>query len=271
MINRYKILFNNLILRKEGCFVPFIVLGDPSIKISLKIVELIVNSGADAIEIGIPFSDPMADGPIIQNANLRAFKSGITVAKCFGLISIIRKKYLNLPIGLLIYSNIIFSFGIEKFYRMCANVQLDSVLIADLPIEESNYFVKSAMEQNISPVFICPPNANDNLVKNIHLNSNSYIYLLSRSGVTGHTNKKYESIQHLIKKFNKYKSVPLLQGFGISKPLEIQKIVTSGVSGVICGSVIIQKIEKYYENNYLMMNKIKETVLILKKSTLKLK
>jgi len=270
MFNRYKILFNNLSLKKEGCFVPFVVLGDPCIKISLKIIELIIHSGADAIEVGIPFSDPMADGPIIQNANLRAFKSGITVAKCFKLISIIRNKYQKIPIGLLTYSNIIYNYGIKQFYSMCSDVQLDSVLVADLPIEESKNFVKLAKEKNISPIFICPPNANTNLVKEISANSDSYIYLLSRSGVTGHKNKKYKPLGHLIKEFNDLKSVPLLQGFGISESSEIQKIIRSGIAGVICGSVIIQKIEKYYNDNYLMMNKIKKIVSSLKKSTLKL-
>ncbi|QTM69454.1 tryptophan synthase subunit alpha [Buchnera aphidicola (Hormaphis cornu)] len=267
-MNRYHKLFSHLAINKEGCFVPFVVLGDPSIQLSLNIIDVIINSGADAIELGIPFSDPMADGPIIQNANLRAFQSGITTIKCFQMLAAVRKKHPIIPIGLLVYANIIFSFGISKFYSICHECQIDSVLIADVPIEESISFIKSAKKYKISPIFICPPNANKALLKKIHFYSDSFIYLLSRSGVTGYKNKKHEKIKHLIHQLHEFQSVPLLQGFGISEPSEIKKIILSGVNGVICGSAIIQKIEKYNQDHSIMMRKLQSFVSILKQSTL---
>src|SRR3989344_8070625 len=115
-------------------FVPFTVLGDPAEEMSHQVIEQLIRSGADALELGIPFSDPTADGPVIQAADKRAIGSGITVERCFALIKKIRKSH-DLPIGILVYFNIVFSFGVKEFFEACKNVRLDSVLIADLPLE----------------------------------------------------------------------------------------------------------------------------------------
>ncbi|PPI88167.1 tryptophan synthase subunit alpha [Candidatus Pantoea edessiphila] len=256
-MKRYKKLFSKLKNKKEGAFFPFIVLGDPSPTLSLKIIDALVEGGADGLELGIPFSDPIADGPIIQNANLRAFNSGINVSKCFEIISNIRHKYHELPIGLLIYANLIFSNGIENFYIHCSKLDIDSVLIADVPIEESKPFSQIALKYNINPIFICPPNPGDKLLRDISSNSYGYVYLLSRTGVTGIEKPANLTSRLLINKFRLYNSPPLMQGFGISNVNQVSKIISSGVDGIIIGSAIVKIIENYFRQTDLMLNKLK--------------
>lgn len=266
-MNRYQILFDKLNLKKEGCFIPFVTLGDPSLEISLKIINILIKNGADALELGIPFSDPVADGIVIQKANARALSSGITLKKCFTTLSILRKNNPILPIGLLTYANIIFNKGIENFYIWCKQVGIDSILIADLPIQESKDFYKPAILYNINPVFICPPDADENLIRDIAVYSKGYTYLLSRSGVTGINQYKEKSLKTLIKTLKKYHSPPIIQGFGISNIAQIKKSILSGTSGVICGSIIIKVIEKYSNNLEQMYLNLIELTKNLKNAT----
>ncbi|OIV47008.1 tryptophan synthase subunit alpha, partial [Sodalis sp. TME1] len=121
-MERYQQLFSRLAARNEGAFVPFVTLGDPNPALSLQIIDTLIDAGADALELGIPFSDPLADGPTIQNANLRAFAPGATPAHCFEILASIRSKYPTLPIGLLMYANLVYNDGIDAFYARCADV-----------------------------------------------------------------------------------------------------------------------------------------------------
>ena len=253
-MERYTKLFNELIIRKEGAFVPFVILGDPNPIISLQIIDTLINAGADALELGIPFSDPLADGPTIQKANLRAFNSGVTINYCFEMLATIRKKYTWIPIGLLTYANLVFNHGLDIFYSLCAKVGIDSVLIADVPLLESFLFRNYALQHKISPIFICPPNADNKLLKNISLYSRAYIYLISRSGVTGS---------------EKRANIPLikLQGFGISEPIQVRTSLQSGITGVIVGSAIINILEKNLENIPFMLKTLFKYVFEMKAAT----
>ncbi|XRX42404.1 MAG: tryptophan synthase subunit alpha [Buchnera aphidicola (Eriosoma harunire)] len=267
MTTRYKSLFHNVFLKKEICFIPFLILGDPTIEISLKIIDSLINNGVDAIELGFPFSDPMADGPIIQRANLRAFKAKVTVKKCLDMVHIIRKKHKNIPIGLLLYSNLIVQKGIYHFYSQCNKIGIDSILIADVPVEEYNIFYKAATLYNIDPIFICPPNAEEKLIQKIIKYSKGYIYMLSRPGVTGFHKNYNDNISFLIKKLKKITSIPLVQGFGIHNTEQIKNIIQFGLNGVICGSVLINIIEKYSHNIKKMLNMLVSLSIQLKNST----
>ncbi|MDN6832504.1 MAG: tryptophan synthase subunit alpha, partial [Enterobacterales bacterium] len=153
-MERYQQLFAELKTRNEGAFVPFVTLGDPTPALSLEIVNTLIDAGADALELGIPFSDPLADGPTIQDATLRAFAAGVTPTLCFELLAEIRKKHPQIPIGLLMYANLVFHNGIDEFYQRCAEVGVDSVLVADVPIEESMPFRQAALRHGIAPIFI---------------------------------------------------------------------------------------------------------------------
>ncbi|MDW2266090.1 tryptophan synthase subunit alpha, partial [Vibrio sp. 1557] len=143
-MSRYENMFARLNETNQGAFVPFVTVCDPNAEQSYKIMEALVESGADALELGIPFSDPLADGPTIQGANIRALDSGATPDICFEQIGKIRAKYPDLPIGLLMYANLVYSRGIESFYERCAKAGIDSVLIADVPTNESAEFVTAA-------------------------------------------------------------------------------------------------------------------------------
>jgi len=268
MKNRYQELNKTLILYKRACFIPFVILGDPSVEISIKIIHTLIQNGADGLELGIPFSDPLADGPIIQKANLRAFKANITIIKCFEILLKLRKLYNKIPIGILTYANLIFQFGIKKFYLKCSQIDIDSVLIADLPIEESLVFRTHALKNNIHPIFICPPNSNNTFLKKISVYSTGYIYLLSRPGVTGINKNLNLPSQNLLKKLKKLTQVPIIQGFGISNSHQIKDIILSGVSGVICGSIIIKIIEDNLNNYKNMIEQIKSLSLTFKRSTI---
>jgi tryptophan synthase alpha chain len=266
-MERYEQLFKQLHERKEGAFVPFVTLGDPSPEQSLKIIDTLIEAGADALELGIPFSDPLADGPTIQNAALRAFASGVTPTQCFEMLAAIRQKHPTIPIGLLMYANLVFSRGIDEFYAQCAKAGVDSVLIADVPIEESAPFRQAALRHNVAPIFICPPNADDELLRQIASFGRGYTYLLSRAGVTGAENRAALPLHHLIEKLTEYHAAPPLQGFGISAPDQVTAAIGAGAAGAISGSAIVKIIEKNLDNPSVMLDELSAFVRAMKAGT----
>ncbi|QDY42064.1 tryptophan synthase subunit alpha [Candidatus Pantoea soli] len=266
-MERYSQLFQRLAAKQEGAFVPFVTLGDPSPALSLQIIDTLVAGGADALELGIPFSDPLADGPTIQGATLRAFAAGTTVAQCFEMLATVRQKYPDLPIGLLMYANLVFSRGIDNFYAQCAAVGVDSVLVADVPVEESAPFRQAALRHNIAPIFICPPNASDDLLREIATHGRGYTYLLSRAGVTGAENRASLPLQHLIEKLRDYQAAPPLQGFGISEPGQVKEAIAAGAAGTISGSAIVKIIERNQSDPAALLQALQAFVSSLKAAT----
>ncbi|RAT71539.1 tryptophan synthase subunit alpha [Lonsdalea populi] len=266
-MERYHALFGCLAEKKQGAFVPFITLGDPSPEMSLRIIDTLVESGADALELGIPFSDPLADGPTIQGANLRALKAGVTPDHCFDILAAVRQKYPQLPIGLLMYANLVFNNGIDAFYARCAQVGVDSVLVADVPLEESTPFRTAAMRHDVAPIFICPPNADDDLLRAIASFGRGYTYLLSRAGVTGSENRAELPLNHLIDKLTEYHAAPPLQGFGISEPSQVEQSLKAGAAGAISGSAIVKIIEQYQQQPEDMLKQLGEFVSRMKAAT----
>lgn len=264
---RYEHLFSALQARREGAFVPFVTLGDPSIAQSLKIIDTLIKSGADALELGIPFSDPLADGPTIQNATLRAFAAGVTPGQCFAMLAEIRRKHPTIPLGLLMYANLVFHRGIDMFYEECAHVEVDSVLVADVPVEESAPFRQAAMRHNIAPIFICPPNADDVLLRQIGSYGRGYTYLLSRAGVTGAENRAGLPLGHLVTILKEYHAAPPLQGFGISEPSQVTAALSAGAAGAISGSAIVNIIEKNLSEPEVMLSKLSAFVRAMKAAT----
>ncbi|NIG62753.1 MAG: tryptophan synthase subunit alpha [Serratia symbiotica] len=269
-MERYQTLFKHLESNKEGAFVPFVTLGDPNPALSLQIIDTLIESGADALELGIPFSDPLADGPVIQGASLRAFAVGVTPNQCFELLTEIRQKHPSLPIGLLMYANLVFHNGIDVFYQRCADVDVDSVLIADVPFEESAPFRAAAARHRIAPIFICPPNADDDLLRKISSHGRGYTYLLSRAGVTG-TESRSQLPQHnlinLINKLREYHAAPPLQGFGISDPTQVKSALRSGAVGTISGSAIVKIIAQNHANPIEILAKVANFVSAMKAAT----
>ncbi|WFO45483.1 tryptophan synthase subunit alpha [Citrobacter braakii] len=266
-MERYENLFAQLKDRKEGAFVPFVTLGDPSVEQSLKIIDTLIDAGADALELGIPFSDPLADGPTIQEATLRAFAAGVTPSQCFEMLALIRQKHPTIPIGLLMYANLVFSKGIDEFYAQCEKVDMDSVLVADVPVEESAPFRAAALRHNIAPIFICPPNADEELLRQIASHGRGYTYLLSRAGVTGAENRAALPLHHLVEKLKAYDAPPSLQGFGISAPEQVTGAIDAGAAGAISGSAIVKIIEKNVAAPEQMLAELKAFVSAMKAAT----
>ncbi|MDY1039004.1 tryptophan synthase subunit alpha [Lelliottia sp. CFBP8978] len=266
-MERYDNAFAELKARKEGAFVPFVTLGDPGPEQSLKVIDTLIAAGADALELGIPFSDPLADGPTIQNATLRAFAAGVTPTQCFEMLAAIRQKHPTIPIGLLMYANLVFSRGIDEFYAACARVGVDSVLVADVPVEESAPFRQAAMRHNIAPIFICPPNADDELLRQIASYGRGYTYLLSRAGVTGAENKAAVPLHHLVEKLTEYHAAPALQGFGISSPDQVTAAIDANAAGAISGSAIVKIIENNLDKPEQMLKELHDFVAAMKAAT----
>ncbi|MDV7102952.1 tryptophan synthase subunit alpha [Vibrio sp. TH_r3] len=267
-MDRYQTLFQRLADNNQGAFVPFVTVGDPNPELSLKIMETLVESGADALELGIPFSDPLADGPTIQAANMRALESNTTPSICFELIGKIREKHPQLPIGLLMYANLVFARGIDRFYQDCAEAGIDSVLIADVPTNESAEFISAAKKHSIDPIFIAPPTASDETLKSVAELGGGYTYLLSRSGVTGTETKANMPVSHLMQRLNQYDAPPALLGFGISQPEQVKEAISAGAAGAISGSAVVKIIENNLDDSQKMLAELADFVKPMKAATL---
>ena len=245
MSTRYENLFSSLHERGEGAFVPFIMLGDPTPEDSLRIVRTVVAAGADALELGVPFSDPVADGPTIQASHLRALDGGATVDSSLELISTIRTEFPELPIGMLIYGNVAFTRGFDRFYAEFAKAGADSILLPDVPVREGAPFIAAAQKADIDPIFIAPARATEETLKGVAKSSQGYIYAISRDGVTG-TEKQSETLglEEVVSNIQRFDGPPVLLGFGISEPTHVQDAIAAGAAGAITGSAITKIIDR---------------------------
>ncbi|MEK6948792.1 MAG: tryptophan synthase subunit alpha [Nanoarchaeota archaeon] len=262
----YNQVFSELKNKKQGALVAFIVIGDPDYKTSLDIAKKIVDSGADILELGVPFSDPIADGKTIQAADVRALNSGMNTDKAFEFVKDLR-KYTDVPIGFLTYYNLVYQRGIEKFYQDANKAGVNSILIADLSIEEAYDIIKVSDKTGVDTVFMISQLSDDSRIKKIASASNGFIYLVSRLGVTGIRNELQYATLSLIKRVRKYTDKPLCVGFGISKPQHVKDVIMAGADGAIVGSAIVDLIEKNIEKKARILNEVSNFVKELKYHT----
>ncbi len=241
--SRYEKLFSALSEKNEGAFIPFATLGDPDKATSLAAIEALIAGGVDALELGFPFSDPLADGPTIQAAGNRALSAGITPDDCFELIASIREKNADIPMGLLIYANLAHKRGFEKFFSDARSAGADSILIADLPVEMSKPFQEISHKTDLPLVFIAPPNADSETLAEISKCGGSYTYLLSRAGVTGVEVRANMPLQNILSDLKKNGAPPPVLGFGISEPEQVKVAIQTGAAGAISGSAVVKIIE----------------------------
>ncbi|MET1255966.1 tryptophan synthase subunit alpha [Aliikangiella maris] len=268
MTQRYQQCFEQLKAKQQGAFVPFVMLGDPTLEISLQIIKTLIDNGADALELGIPFSDPIADGPVIQAAAIRALDNGATVARCFDLIKQVRAEYHDIPIGLLVYANLVAGHSIDHFYQQAQDAGVDSVLVADVPIIEAEPFIQSAKAHQIQPIFIATPNADNNTLKSVAKLGEGYTYLLSRAGVTGTDVKAEMPIQQIISALRDFAAPPSLLGFGISQPEQVKKAIESGADGAISGSAVVKIIEAHHATPDKLYVELAEFIQQMKAATI---
>ncbi len=265
--SRYQATFSRLQAEGRGAFVPFVTLGDPSPELSLKIIDTLVQHGADALELGFPFSDPLADGPVIQGANLRALAAKTTPTVCFSLLAQIRAKYPELPIGLLLYANLVFANGIDTFYAKAQQAGVDSVLIADVPVEEAAPFIESAKAHGIAPIFIAPPNGDSETLKHVSQSGQGYTYLLSRAGVTGTDTKAGTPVEEILAKLQDFNAPPPLLGFGIAEPAQVSAAIKAGAAGAISGSAVVKIIEEHQQDEARLLATLAEFTRAMKAAT----
>jgi tryptophan synthase alpha chain len=269
MMDRYAKMFLALEDKQQGAFVPFVAIGDPDEQTSINIIQQLIDSGADALELGIPFSDPIADGPTIQKAALRALKSQITPDRCFKILSHIRQQNPDIPIGLLLYSNLVLIDGIDAFYEKSANAGVDSILIADVPTRESQPFIDVAEKYGIKQILIAPPNASEETLEAIGEQSAGYTYLLGRAGVTGAETAAEIPAKALIENLKKHDVAPPLLGFGISRPKQVAEAIKAGAAGAISGSATVKIIEQYLSQPETMLSELDKFVRSMKSATSK--
>lgn len=268
-MNRFNTCFTQLKAKNEGAFVPFVTLCDPDFERSLQIIDTLVANGADALELGFPFSDPLLDGPVIQAANKRALDGGYSTDACFEMLGKIRAKYPAIPISLLLCANLVFVAGVDRFYQRCAENGVDAVLIADLPVELADEFAPVAKKYGIAPVFICPPNASQATIEKVAELTDGYTYLVSRSGVTSAENQSSSAnLDHLIEGLKRSNSAPILQGFGIATPEQVKQALALGADGAISGSAIVKIIEQNLDNQPRLLSELGEFLRAMKAATL---
>lgn len=238
-----------------AALIPFFVIGDPDFDTSLEIVKAGLDAGADVLELGIPFSDPIADGPTIQAADIRALKSGMTVVKALDFIKQVT-DYKPVPIGLLIYYNLVFQYGVEKFFADFKAAGGSSILIADLSIDDADEVIPAAEKAGLETVFMVTPNTTESRAKIIAEKSTGFIYTVSTLGVTGARTALSDMVKPLIAKLKSITDVPVCVGFGISSAEHAKDVASAGADGVIIGSRIVKMIEENLGDKNAMISEI---------------
>ena len=223
-------------------FIPFITCGDPNLDTTEKIVREAVKNGADLIELGIPFSDPTAEGPAIQGANIRALAGGVTTDKIFDMVKKLRED-LSIPMVFMTYANVVFSYGAEKFISTCHDIGIDGLILPDLPYEEKDEFLPICEKYDVDLISLIAPTS-DKRIGMISKDAKGFIYIVSSLGVTGTRSEITTDLDSVVSVIRKNTDVPCAIGFGISTPEQASKMASLS-DGAIVGSAIIKIIEKY--------------------------
>lgn len=222
-------------------FIPFITCGDPDLETTGKVVRAAVKNGADLIELGIPFSDPTAEGPVIQGANIRALAGGVTTDKIFNFVRELRKD-VQVPLVFMTYANVVFSYGAEKFISTCREIGVDGIILPDLPFEEKEEFQPLCRKYGVDLISLIAPTSAQRIAM-IAKEAEGFIYLVSSLGVTGVRSEITTDLSAIIKVIRENTDLPCAIGFGISTPEQARKMAALS-DGAIVGSAIIKLVEK---------------------------
>ena len=227
---------------KKKCFIPFITGGDPNLEVSKELILAMAAAGADIIEIGIPFSDPVAEGEVIQRANVRALNAGTTTDKLFDMLAEVR-NVTQVPLVFLTYVNPIFIYGTERFMEKCRQLEIDGVIVPDLPYEEKNELLSNCRKYDVDLISLIAPTSDDR-IQMIAREAMGYIYVVSSLGVTGIRSNITTDIGAIVKRIREVTDNPVAVGFGIATPEQAEKM--AGLSdGAIVGSAIVKIVEQY--------------------------
>jgi tryptophan synthase alpha chain len=241
-MSRYDSMFRRS--GNTGVFGAFVMLGDPDPEGCGAILDELVEGGADMIEVGIPFSDPVADGPVIQAAGVRALAKGTTPADCFALLKDFRARHPDVPVGILTYANLVLARARDDFYRRAAEAGVDSVLVADVPLLEAPPYAQAARAHGIDPVLIAAANTPPHRIAEIARLGGGYTYCVARAGVTGADQVARFDHEAMLDGLRVAGAPPPIFGFGISRPEHVRDALAAGAAGVISGSAIVDRVAR---------------------------
>lgn len=251
-MSRIQKVFQDLALHQKKGLIPFITAGDPNPDTTVDMMHTMVEAGADVIELGIPFSDPMADGPVIQRASERALVKGINLDKCLSMVSTFRQTNQHTPIVLMGYANPIERMGCENFSKNAAASGVDGVLVVDYPPEESQEFSELLSRVGIDPIFLLAPTSSNERIEQVATIAKGYIYYVSLKGVTGASNLNTGNVASIIGSIRSKTSTPIAVGFGI-RDAQTAKTLSLSADAVVIGSAIVQLLESASEQTSLKL------------------
>ncbi|MGN0375250.1 MAG: tryptophan synthase subunit alpha [Butyrivibrio sp.] len=228
---------------KGKAFIAFITCGDPDLETTAKAVKAAVDNGATLIELGIPFSDPTAEGPVIQGANLRALQGGITTDKIFEFVGELRSSGIEVPMVFMTYANVVFSYGAERFISECKRIGIDGLILPDLPYEEKEEFLPECHKYGVDLISLVAPTS-ENRIAMIAKEAEGFLYIVSSLGVTGARSEITTDLDSIVKLVRQNTDIPCAIGFGISTPQQAENMAEKA-DGVIVGSAIVKLLEKY--------------------------
>lgn len=252
--------------RGKTAFIGFTVAGDPDEATSFRIAKALIDGGADILEFGVPFSDPVADGPVIQRADDRALAAGTNPDAIFRIVKSVR-EYSDLPIVFLTYYNVVHRRGIDRFYREAHEAGVDGILVADMPVEESGEVTEAAARHGIDPVFLVTQTTSDERLQTIVKKARGYLYLVAVLGVTGVREKVSSEALDLLSRVRRHTDLPLALGFGISAPEHAKTCAAAGADGIIVGSAIVSIVERNLNRPDAMEQELKDYVVQMKNAT----
>ena len=242
-MSRIKNTFNRLKKKNETALIPYLMAGDPDMAATKQLVLALEKAGADIIELGAPFSDPLADGPTIQKAAIRSLKNNTSIADVLGLVADVRTVS-KIPLILMTYYNLIFHYGEERFVNDAVAAGLDGIILPDLPPEEAGTLVPLAKKAGLDMIFLLAPTSTDERIKLVTKLSQGFVYYVSLTGVTGARTGLQQSIQESLTRIKTMTDKPVAVGFGISTPDQAAQVAQWGADGVIVGSALVKVIEE---------------------------
>ncbi len=267
-MNNIKLAFQKLKQQGSGALIGYITAGDPTPQATPKIADALIKGGVDILELGLPFSDPIADGPTIQAASLRALNAGTTPMKVLEMARQIKEAH-DIPVVIMTYYNPVFKHGVDNFIGIAQQHGVDGFIIPDLPVEESAEYKKAASAHEMDTIFLASPATSKERLTKIVAASSGFLYLISRYGVTGAKTSVEDSTVQLIKRVQPFTAakIPLAVGFGISKPEHVQQVIKAGADAAIVGSAFINIIQNNAQNQNTMLKELQTTATALKTAT----
>lgn len=260
--------FRDLQGRKEGALIAYLTGGDPDQKSFVANATALIEGGADIVEVGVPFSDPIADGPTIQASSMRALSTGTTPRRILDTIGELSSEF-PVPFVILTYYNPVLAMGLDQFLRKARESRVDGIVIPDLPVEESQEFADLALKHNVDNIFLAAPNTSRSRLRTVIEKSRGFLYLVSLYGVTGPRESLSPQALSTVKtvKSQAKGKIPISAGFGISQPSHVSAVIESGADGAIVGSALVKIVGDHLADPIAAETQLKETIKSLKKAT----